>query len=145
MHFEGAFAVAASRERVFGAITDPNQLAACIPDLRKMHVKSQDEFDAAIGVGVSVIRGDLSLHFRTVEREAPSRVRLMAHGSGLGSVVDVEITAELAAGSDGGTSIKWSADASVGGKLASFGQGLVKSQAESIVRRLIECLRSKFE
>ncbi len=145
MHFEGVFTVSAPRERVFGVITDPDQVARCIPDLRRLDVRSADEFDAIVGVGVAVIRGELSMRFRTVEKKPPSRVKLLAHGTGLGSAVDVEMVTELVDGGGGGTSMKWAADASVSGKMASLGQGLMKSQAERVIRQLFDCLRKKLE
>ena len=145
MHFEGVFDVSAPRERVFGVISDPNQVARCIPDLGMLDVKSADEFDAVVGVRVAVITGELSMRFRTVEKEPPSRVKLLAHGTGLGSAVDLEMVTELADGGGGGTSMKWTADATVSGKMASLGQGLMKSQAEKIIRQLFDCLRKKLE
>jgi len=39
--------------------------------------------------------------------------------------------------------MKWTAEASVSGKVASLGQGLVKAQAEKIIRELFDCLRSR--
>ena len=145
MHFDGVFAVSAPRERVFGVISDPDQVAKCIPDLRRLDVKSADEFDAIVGIRVAVISGELSLRFRTVEKKPPSRAKLVAHGMGLGSAVDLEMVTELADEVGGGTSMKWTADATVSGKIASLGQGLMKSQAEKIIRQLFDCLRSKLE
>src|SRR5271157_1322930 len=138
MHFEGIFTVAAPRERVFAMVTDPNQVANCMPGLRRLAVKSEDEFDAVVAVGVSIIRGDISLHFRTLEKEAPSRVKMSAHGMGLGSAMDVEMVTELAEAGGGGSSMKWTAEAVVSGKVASLGQGLIKAQAEKIVRELFD-------
>lgn len=143
MHFEGVFAVAAPKELVFGVVTDLNQVARCMPDLKRLDVKSEWEFDAVVGVGVSIMRGELSLHFRTVEKVPSSKAKMVAHGTGLGSAVDVEMTTELAGGSDGGTSLRWSAEARVSGKIASLGQGLIKSQAERIIKQLFDCFQSK--
>lgn len=145
MRFEGVFTVAAPRERIFGLVTDPEQVSGCMPNLRRLDVKSQDEFDVVVGVGVSVIRGDISLHFRILEKQPPSRVKMVAHGTGLGSAVDVEMVTELAERKEGGTSMKWSAEASVSGKVASLGQGLIRSQAEKIIRELFDCLRSRLD
>lgn len=145
MHFEGVFTVASPREQVFGAVTDPNRVARCIPDLKRLDVRSEGEFDAVVGIGVSIIRGDISLRFRTLEKQPPSRVRMVAHGTGLGSAVDVEMVTELTDGEEGRTSMNWSAEASVSGKMASLGQGLIDSQAERIIRRLFDCLRSRLE
>jgi carbon monoxide dehydrogenase subunit G len=143
LHFEGVFAVAAPKERVFGVITDPNQVAKCFPDLRRLEVKSPDEFDAVIGIRVAIVTGEISMHFRAVEKEPPTRAKLLGRGAGLGSAVDLEIVTELADGAEGGTSMKWTADATVSGKIASLGQGLIKSQAEKIIRQLFDCLRTK--
>ncbi len=145
MHFEGTIEVAAPRKRVFAAVTDPNRVARCIPDLKKLEVRSADEFDAVVKVGVSFVRGDFALVFRTVEKQAPSRVKLTAHGTGLGSAVDVSMETYLADTPSGGTSMKWSAEAQVSGKIASLGQRLVQSQAEKIIRQLFDCLRGKLE
>ncbi len=144
MHLEGVFTVAAPKERVFDLVTDPKQVAGCMPGLRKLDVKSEGEFDAVVQVGISVIRGDITLHFRTVERE-PSRVKMTAHGTGLGSAVDVEMATDLSEAKEGGTSMKWTAEASISGRVASLGQGLVRAQAEKTIRELFDCLRAKLE
>ena len=145
MHFEGVFSASAPIDRVYGAITDPEQVARCIPDLRSLEVKSADEFDAVIGVRVAIVSGEISMHFRTVERKPPSRVKLLGHGAGLGSAMDIEIAIDLEAGAGGETTMRWTADATISGKIASLGQGLLKSQAEKIVRQLFDCLRQKLE
>jgi uncharacterized protein len=145
LHFEGVFTVASPREKVFAMVTDPDQMARCMPDLRKLEVKSNDEFVAVVGTGISLVRGDISLHFRTVEKSPSARAKMVAHGTGLGSAIDVEMVTELTDGEGGGTAMRWTADANVSGKLASLGQGLIKSQAERIIRELFDCLRGKLE
>ena len=104
MHFEGVFAVTAPRELVFGLVTDPNQISRCMPGLKRLDVKSESEFDAVVTVGLSVIRGDIALRFRMVEKRAPTWARMTAHGTGLGSAVDVEMEMKLTDWRDGGTS-----------------------------------------
>jgi len=144
LRFEGIFTVASPKERVFAVVTDPNQVARCMPDLRKLEVKSKDEFVAVVGTGISLLKGEISLHFRTLEK-SPSGAKMVAHGSGLGSIVDVEMVTELTDDEGGGTSMKWTAEAKVSGKIASLGQGLIKSQSERIIRQLFDCLRGKLE
>ena len=145
MHFEGVFDVGAPRAKVFEVVSDPKQVAGCMPDLQKVDVKSPDEFDAVVKVGASFIRGDFTMHFRTTEKEPSSRVKMLAHGGGLGSAVDMEILVNLTEGKDGGTSMKWGADARVSGKIASLGQRLMESQAEKIIKQFFACFREKLE
>ena len=145
MHFEGTFNVKAPKETVFSIILDPNQISQCMPDLQKLEVKSPDDFNAIIKAGVSFIKGDFNMHFTTVEKTAPTHAKLTAHGTGIGSTVDMETIMDLADADGGGTAMKWSADAKIGGRIASVGQRLLNGQAEKIIKNLFECLQGKLE
>jgi carbon monoxide dehydrogenase subunit G len=145
MQFHGLFEVSASRERVFATMTDPNEVARCMPDVKKLEVKSSDEFDAIVNVGISLIRGDFNLHFRWVERTPFESVKLSAHGTGLGSAVDMEMLARMSPRGDGGTAMSWTVDARISGKIASMGQRLIENQADNIIKQLFDCIRSRLE
>jgi len=116
-----------------------------MPGLQKVDVKSPDEFDAVVRAGVSFIRDDFTLHFRSTGKEPTTGVKFTVHGTGLGSAVDMEIVVAISARRDGGASMKWQADAKVNGKIASLGQGLMEAQAEKIIRGFFDCFRQKLE
>jgi len=145
MHFEGLFDTRATESRVYALVTDPKEVAGCMPGLQKVDVKSPDEFEVVVRVGVSVIRGDFTLRFRSIEKEQASGAKFAVHGTGLGSAVDMEISLAILAGKDGGASMRWQADAKVNGKVASLGQRLMEAQAERIVREFFDCFRQKLE
>jgi carbon monoxide dehydrogenase subunit G len=145
LHFEGTFNVKAPKETVYSVILDPNQISQCMPDLQKLDVKSPDDFNAIIKAGVSFIKGDFNLHFTTVEKTPPTHAKLTAHGTGIGSTVDMDTIMDLSDTEGGGTSMKWSADARIGGRIASVGQRLLSGQAEKIIKNLFECLQGKLE
>ena len=145
MHFDGTFNVKAAPDKVYAMILDPKQISQCMPDLQKLDVKSPDDFTAVVKAGVSFIKGDFTLHFLVVEKTPNSHAKLTAHGTGIGSTVDMETYMDLANGADGGTSMKWSADAKIGGRIASVGQRLLQGQAEKIIKGLFECLQGKLE
>ena len=144
MHFDGTFQVKAPPNKVFDFILDPQKISACMPDLQKLEVKSPDEFTAVIRAGVSFIKGDFTMHFTTTERDPPAHAKLVAHGTGIGSTVDLDTVLDLAE-SQGGTAMKWAADAKVGGRIASVGQRLLNGQAEKIVKQLFSCLQTQLE
>ncbi len=145
MHFDGTFKVKAPKEKVFDTILDPNQISQCMPDLQKLDVKTPEDFIAVVKAGVSFIKGDFTLHFNVVEKNPPTHAKLSAHGTGIGSTVDMETVMDLSDTQEGGTSMKWTADAKVGGRVASLGQRLLDGQAEKIIRQLFGCLQSKLE
>ena len=145
MHFEGTFEVKAPKEKVFDMLMDPNQISNCMPDLQKLEVKSPDEFTAVVKAGVSFIKGDFTLHFTEMEKTRPTHAKLVGHGTGIGSTVDLDAVMDMADTAGGGTSMKWAADAKIGGRIASVGQRLLNGQAEKIVKGLFECLQGKLE
>jgi len=144
MHFDGTFEVKAKRGKVFNFLMDPKKISGCMPDLQKLDVKSPDDFVAVIRAGVSFIKGDFTMHFTAAERNPPAHAKLVAHGTGIGSTVDLETTMDLAE-SEKGTTMKWVAEARVGGRIASVGQRLLSGQAEKIIKQLFQCLQKQLE
>lgn len=144
MHFDGTFEVKAKTDVVFAFLMDPNKISGCMPDLQKLEVKSPDDFIAVIRAGVSFIKGDFTMHFTTTDKDPPSHAKLVAHGTGIGSTVDLQTLLDLAE-SEKGTTMKWSAEAQVGGRIASVGQRLLSGQAEKIIKQLFGCLQAQLE
>jgi uncharacterized protein len=143
MHFEGTFDVKSPKDKVFGVLMDPNQVSQCMPDLQKLEIKSPDDYTAVVKAGVSFIRGDFNMHFTVLEKNPPTHAKLVAHGTGIGSTVDLDTLMDLSDGPNGGTSMKWSAEAKIGGRIASVGQRLMEGQAEKIIKQLFTCLEGK--
>lgn len=135
----------APKDKVFSVLMDPNEISKCMPDLQKLDVKNPDDYTAVVKAGVSFIRGDLTLHFVTSEKTPPTHAKLTAHGTGMGSTFDIDMITDLADTSEGGTSMKWSAEAKIGGRIASVGQRLISGQAEKIIKQLFDCLKGKLE
>jgi len=144
MHFEGTFTVKAPREKVFEFLLDPKKVSGCLPDLQRLDIKNQDEYIAVIKAGISFIKGEFTMNFKVPEKQPPSYAKLVARGSGIGSTVDLETVMDLTE-SSGSTTMKWSAEAKVGGRIASVGQRLISGQAEKIIRQLFDCIKSKLE
>jgi carbon monoxide dehydrogenase subunit G len=145
MHFEGTFDVKASKEHVYDFLLDPNRLAKCLPDLQKMEVESEDRFKATVRVGISFIKGNLNFQFSILDKNRPSHARLVGHGSGMGSTIDLDTVLDLTDGPGGGTSMSWKAEAKIGGQIASVGQRLIGGQAEKQVKQLFDCLKKQLE
>jgi uncharacterized protein len=144
LQLSGTFSTGAPREKVFDLLMDPQQLSACMPGLKKLTVKSPDEFVAEVTAGVSFIKGDFTMNFKVAEKDRPGHAKLVARGTGMGSTIDLETVMELQE-TNPGTKMDWKADARVGGRIASVGQRLLNSQAEKIVNQLFDCLKGKVE
>ncbi|MFQ6011369.1 MAG: CoxG family protein [Nitrososphaerales archaeon] len=145
MHFDGKFDVKADKQKVFDFLLDPNALASCLPDLQKVDVISQDEFKVTVKVGISFIKGTMDMTFKVTERDPPNHAKLQARGTGVGSSIDMTTGLDLVDGPDGGTSMNWTADANVGGMIASIGQRLLNNGAEKMVTQLFDSIKTNLE
>ena len=145
MHFEGKFDSRADPARLFGTLMDPKELSGCIPGLQKLDVTLSTDFTAVVKAGVGAIKGDFAIKFTIADRQEPSHAKLIGRGTGMGSAVDIEALMDISPAPGGGSSMKWAADARVGGKLASLGQRLLEGQAEKIIKEMFGCLQSKFD
>jgi carbon monoxide dehydrogenase subunit G len=144
MHFEGTFSVKAPRKAVFDYLMDPRRISTCLPDLQRLDVKSDNEYTAFVKAGVSFIKGDFTMNFKVAEKTPPSHAKLVAQGTGIGSTIDLETVMDLSE-SGGSTTMRWQAEAKVGGRIASVGQRLINGQAEKIIKQLFDCLKGKLE
>ena len=109
-------------------LLNPNEISQCMPDLQKLDVESPDTFTVVVRAGVSFIKGDFTLHFNVAEKNAPTHAKMKAYGTGIGSTVDLETTMDISDAQDGGSSMKWAADAKVGGKVLPWGRGCLKAK-----------------
>ncbi|MBI2184633.1 MAG: carbon monoxide dehydrogenase subunit G [Thaumarchaeota archaeon] len=145
MKYEGTFNVKASPDTVFNFLMDPNALAKCLPDVQSMEVQGSDKFRAKVKAGVSFIRGTFDFQFTVAEKTPPTHAKLVAHGTGTGSAVDLETIFDLKPSSDGGTEMKWVAEAKVSGLIAGVGSRLMDSAAGKIIAELFASIKKELE
>lgn len=141
MHFEGTLEVPVPKEKFYAFVTDPANVISILPDVEESRVMDSEHFFVKAKLGMSYIKGSVSMQF-AVSKKQGSSVALVGRGQGIQSTVDLtmEIALEDIAG---GTRGNWSADAKVGGLLASVGSRLLNSVAEKYVKQITETLRQK--
>jgi carbon monoxide dehydrogenase subunit G len=132
MEFTGRYAIPASPEAVWDGLNDPELLKTCIPGCEEIEKTSPTDFIAKatlkIGPMKATFRGKVTLS----NLDPPHRCTLSGEGQG-GVAGFAKGNAEIAlAPEDGGTVLTYSANASVGGKLAQIGQRLIDGAAKQI-------------
>lgn len=144
MQFSGKEEVKASPEKVFDFITDPQNFAKGIPDIKKIDVLGPDKFKVTAKLGISFLRGTFVIDFTVKEVDRPKHASLHGHGTGVGSAVDLDIDMDLKE-KDGYTIMNWKADAKIAGMLASLGQRMINSVAEKLVRQIFGNIKKNLE
>jgi Uncharacterized conserved protein len=144
VRFEGSFDLKASPETFFKVATDPKKFSRAIPDVKKVTVKDQNNFNVEFTVSLGPIRGTLKVDFTYEKVEPYSFLSVVGKGGGLQSTVNVRIDAKVAPSSTG-SKVDWAADLTVGGLVASVGGRLIESVTKDKITEIIENLRKIVE
>ena len=142
MHLEGQFTVSGAQADVYAFLTDPRKVSGHLPDVTKVDIHDADHFTVTARVGVSHIRGTMTVKLEIRDRQPPVRTTIVGKGSGLASVVDLVTSFRLEPVGPSETIVHWQGEVTISGKLAAFGpQGLLERLARKNVDTFIEGIR----
>jgi|SRR5688572_205043 len=142
MHLDGQFTIDASRPDVYAFLTDPARVSRYMPDVRNVVIEDADHFTVTARVGVSHIKGDVTMKLAIKDRQPPVSTTVVGKGTGLASAVDMA-TSFVLEERGSATVVHWKGDVTISGKLAAFGpQGLLDRIARKNVGTFIEGIRA---
>jgi carbon monoxide dehydrogenase subunit G len=145
MKFEGTVEIKAPRDRVWAFVSDPAQVAACGPGVESVDMVDETHYKTVAKIGVGFISARFTGDVEIVEQVPPDRMVIKVHGQAPGSAADALASMELRDGSDGATTMDWSADVAIAGTLASVGARLIEGTANKLVTQTFDCIRAKLE
>jgi uncharacterized protein len=132
MDMTGEQHIAASREKVWAALNDPEVLRQCIPGCQSLEKLSDTEMTAKVVLQVGPVKAAFSGKVQLSDIDPPNGYRITGEGSGGvagyakgGAVVRL-------ADEGGGTLLRYEAKADVGGKLAQLGGRLIDATARKL-------------
>jgi carbon monoxide dehydrogenase subunit G len=116
-------------DQVYDALNNPAILVRVLPGCQRLEQVGDDAYRAAMVAGVGSIKGTFEGNVRLTDREAPRAFTLHASGSGAPGTVDAVARITLAE-ADGGTLVRYDADATVGGVIGGVGQRMITGVAK---------------
>jgi len=144
--FEGIVNINASRDKVWAFLTDPDFVSQCAPGLKSMEVVEPDKkFKAVAAVGFGTVKVTFTNEVEFLELDKPNRAKVKAHGTAPGSAVDAVSEMLLSDGEAGTTDLKWTADITVVGTIASLASRLMSGVTKKLTGEFFECVRSRIE
>lgn len=132
MELAGEQIIHAPRQRVWAALNDPTILSRCIPGCEEVHRISDTETQARVQLKIGPVRARFGGKILMSDIEAPDRCKLTFEGAGgAAGFAKGSSTVEL---TDSGThtNLRYSVQASVGGKLGQIGGRLIDSSAKKM-------------
>lgn len=131
---------------VWERLWDISALASCIPGCDGVEsVEERKRYRATIRDRVGPFRIAIPLDV-TVDDTAPDRLSITATGrdATLGSPVKVGLTVTLEPRSDGGSCLRVTGQADIGGKLAALGQGVIQRKTKDVLDQFATNLETSF-
>lgn len=132
MELTGDILIGAPREKVWAGLNDPEILTRCIPGCESMEATSPTERTARVAVKVGPVRARFVGHVRMEDIRPNEGCVLRFQGSGGAAGMakghsNVELTDEA-----GGTRLRYTAQASIGGKLGQVGGRMIDAASKQM-------------
>ena len=144
MLLRGESEIAAPRQRVWDVITDPHQVAECVPGDPKIEVVDERNLRVTAQVGNGFFQTTVTVEIELTDLAEPERAGANATGAVMASPVSATGSHVLEELEPNRTRVSWSAEATLGGMLVGFA-GMVQAPLQGGVDRTLECLKAKIE
>ena len=147
MIIEGKLTVKAPIQKLWDMLLDPATLGSCLPGAEKIEKIDEKTYDAVVKQKVGPIK--VTLKFRNVLTEMQPPYRLVLEGEGedvtkLGHIRQKTIV-ELSEIGDGNVDVSYKSDVAIVGKLAMFGDRVMKSKAKEVEKEFTQNLQEKLK
>ena len=139
MKVEGSHTLAAPRERVFQALTDPATVARLLPGCEKLEPAGADTFRVKMKLGLAALSGAYEGTVKLSEQRPPEHLRLSVASRGPWGFADGDGTLDLVEAGDR-TEIRYAGELKIGGMIASVGQRLLDAAARMVIGQFFQSL-----
>jgi carbon monoxide dehydrogenase subunit G len=144
---EGKFTLKASIQKLWDTLLDPKTLLSCIPGAEKIERIDEKTFDCVVKQKVGPI--SVKFKFKSIlsKVEPPTHIEVDGEGEDIGkaghfvqkSIVDLR---EIPGGE---VEISYRTDATVVGKLAMFGDRIMKAKAKKVEEEFTKALQERLK
>ena len=144
MILEGTFTFSGPRAVVWDLLQDPSVLAKALPGTERLELVGDDRYEGVMKVSVGPVtaaRFDVTVALK--DKAAPERFTMQIDGKGgvgftrgTASIALTEVDAQS-------TSMAYTSNVQVGGKIAAVGQRLIESVAKMMMRQALDALEKE--
>jgi carbon monoxide dehydrogenase subunit G len=147
MQIEKTFTVDAPQEQVWAFITDPKNVAQCIPGCEGAEEKERGKYAAAINAKVGPIRVTFHIEIEQTKERPPEFASYLSKGEEgtRASRISAASTLALKSLSATSTEVTYTSDINITGRLGKFGSGMMQKIAENLGEEFVAKLKGKLE
>jgi carbon monoxide dehydrogenase subunit G len=135
----GERSFAAPREAVWRVMNDPESMAKTMPGVESFTVHDENRWTANVKIPLGLGGLKMKVDMDKIEEQAPEHAALKIKGHGVGAMLAMTTSFDLAEAS-GGTLMKWTADVKIAGPVGSMGQRVIQPIVNQQVAHVLAAL-----
>ena len=125
-------------------ISNPYEIAQCVPDASNVSCKDSKTFSLDVRVGVAMISGTFKITGKLAEHEG-NRFVYEISGAGVGSTVNIKLSMGIESVEENKSRIKWSAEAQISGLVSGISESVIKKISEEKIKEIISNAKLRLE
>jgi carbon monoxide dehydrogenase subunit G len=147
MLIEGKFRLKAPIKEVWAFLLEPETLIACIPGAEKLEAIDDKNYEAIVKQKVGLIAVKFKFITTITEITPPKYVKAVGRGEAIGGMGTFthEMTVNLAEVSKDEVEVSYKANVSIVGRLATFGERIMRAKSKSVGEELTRNLQAKLK
>jgi uncharacterized protein len=147
MEIEGNFIVKGKIQDVWNLVLQPGTLASCIPGAQKIESTDNKTYHCLVKQSVGPISVTLQFVVNLTEIKEPNYVKAVGRGEALGKLgtFSIELIVNLADKPSETVEIKYKAMVNIVGKLATFGERIMRAKVDKVGQEFTQNLEKKLK
>lgn len=147
MLMEGKFTLRAPIQEVWDFLLEPGTLASCIPGAEKMEAIDDKTYESVVKQKVGPISVKLKFTTTITETEPPRHLKAIGRGADVtkAGTFTQETTVDLTEISKDEVEVSYSSNVSLVGRLATFGERIMRAKAKKVGEEFTKNLQEKLK
>ena len=142
MIVSGTKELSASRDTVWGVISEPSEMAKLMPGVESFEITDDRHWTAKVKVPLGLGGLKMTMNFEKLEERPPEFSSMRAKGQGVGALMDMTTSFTLSE-AEGGTSMAWEADVKIAGPVGAMGQRVLQPIVNQQVSAVLAALEER--
>ena len=147
MIIEGKFTLKAPIEKLFDFVLKPETIMSCLPGAESVKLLDETTYECVVKQKVGPISAKLKFVNRLTKVERPTHVEVEGEGEDVTKLghFKQKTQVDLREVSPGEVEVKYKSDVSIVGKLAMFGDRIMKAKARQVEKEFTNALQERLK
>ena len=147
MLIEGKFTLKAPIQETWDNLLNPETLASCIPGCEKMEAIDEKTYDCVVKQKVGPISVRFKFTTTLTEINPPTHLKAIGTGADIGKAgtFNQKTTVDLKEVSGGEVEVSYRSDVTIVGRLATFGNRIMRAKAKDVEQQFTQALQEKLK